>query len=148
MCVCVCAFDALTMGGLWSYCVAVLSQSQWVCQSSSGWKTLSFLASCSNCLPRSLFCSVPVPLPPLACVSLSGCWQANTKAMNSFLDPHLETSCTPLLLPPSCSLFTPPLSFLIMRPSLSSTNQRDKRTNKSYGISGREWHVACATAFS
>lgn len=79
----------------WSYCVAVLSQSQWVCQSSSGWKTLSFLASCSNCLPRGLFCPVPGPLPPRACVSLCSSWQANTKAMDSFYDPHLQTSCSP-----------------------------------------------------
>lgn len=87
----VCVFDALTMGGLWSDCVAVLSQSQWVCQSSSGWKTLSFLASCSNCLLRGLFCSVPVPLPPLACVSFTSCrWTITPKAIHSFLNAHLE----------------------------------------------------------
>ena len=132
-----CVFDALTMGGLWSYCVAVLSQSQWGCQSSSGWKTLSFLASCSNCLLRGLFCSVPVLLPPLACVSIGSCWQANTKAVDSFLDTQgLEISCNPLLLPPSILQLIYPTSISLSFLGLSSSNQRG--TNKSCGFSGKE----------
>lgn len=85
-------------------------------------------------LPAPIVCREPCsgpcqsPLVRYSASALSSYWLVNTKAMDSFQNPHLETFCTSLLLPPSCSLYTPPLPVCLSFFSRYSPPERERKS--------------------